>query len=153
MPLPKEIRVCPLFLEMYEKEILRVVNSGVVHAYQVDDLVVKEGDEGDVLYVILDGKLVVRKNTDQGHVDISSLGPGEVFGELILLDDRVRSADVVAMEDCHLLEISYMNIFNFYKKEPQLFGILFLNLSRLLARRLRANNQIIVDLKSGKPAH
>lgn len=60
-----------------------------------DTPLVEQGEEGDALFVIIDGAAVVRK----GDQLVANVGPGAYFGELALLDGEPRSATVVATED------------------------------------------------------
>ena len=83
-------------------------------------------------------------------IEIAPLVKGDVFGELVLLDEKIRSADIVSIEVSDVLELSYSQIFSLYEKEPNIFGVLMLNVSRLLAKRLRATNKIIVELRKEK---
>ncbi|MCB9228472.1 MAG: cyclic nucleotide-binding domain-containing protein [Deltaproteobacteria bacterium] len=147
MSIPSELRSCPLFYEMYEKEIKKIASRGLVGFYKPGDFVVRDGETGEEIYVVLEGQLMVRKNTSEGLLDIAPLSKGDVFGEMVLLDEKIRSADIVSIEPSWVLELSYRQIFDVYEKEPRIFGVMLLNLARLLAKRLRSTNKIIVDLK------
>lgn len=150
MAIPDELKGCPLFYEMYEKEIEKIVKRGLVGTYEPGEPIIRDGDEGDEIFVVLEGKLIVQKQTAEGIIKIAPLVKGDVFGELVLLDEKIRSADIISQEVSHVLELSYNQIFYLYEKEPRIFGVLLLNLSRLLAKRLRATNSIIVDLRKVK---
>ncbi len=70
--------------------------------YRKGDVLVKKGEVGDALMIILDGEVTV---TDQGHV-FSSLKKGDVIGEYYLIDSRPHSADVVAYSDTEIMIVS-----------------------------------------------
>ena len=152
MAIPTELRSCPLFYEMYEKEIEKIAGRGLVGFYKPEDHVVTDGQTGDEIFVVLEGKLMVRKNTPEGLLEIAPLSKGDVFGEMVLLDEKIRSADIVSVEPSWVLELSYHQIFDLYEKEPRIFGVMLLNMARLLAKRLRSTNKIIVDLKKNMAA-
>ena len=137
MSIPAELKSCPLFFEMYEKEIKKIVKKSLVSRYEPSEVIVHDGEEGDQIFVVLDGMVEISKCTDQGVISIARLRVGDVFGEMVLLDERVRSADITAATECHILELSYADVFDLYRSEPTVFGLLMLNLSRMLARRLR----------------
>jgi len=147
MSIPPELRSCPLFYEMYEKEIEKIAGRGLVGSYRVGDHVVTDGESGDEIYVVLEGSLMVQKNTPEGLLEIAPLSKGDVFGEMVLLDEKIRSADIVCTQPAWILELRYHQIFDLYEKEPRIFGLMLLNLARLLAKRLRSTNKIIVELK------
>ena len=150
MAIPDELKGCPLFYEMYEKEIEKIVKRGLVTTFESGESVVCDGEEGNEIFVVLEGRLVVQKKTAAGIIKIAPLVKGDVFGELVLLDDKIRSADIISEDISHILQLSYGQIFQLYEKEPRIFGVLLLNVSRLLAKRLKATNKIIVDIKKDK---
>ena len=85
--------------------------------------------------------------TPEGILKIMTLEKGDVFGEMVLLDDKIRSADIKIEKSSDILEMKYHQIFELFKKEPRIFGLLLLNMSRMLAKRLRSTNKIIVGLR------
>lgn len=147
MAIPNELRMCPLFFEMYDNEIEKIVQSSYVASFSPGEFVVKDGEEGDEIYVVLEGQLVVEKKTPEGILKIMTLEKGDVFGEMVLLDEKIRSADIKTVKQGDILELKYNQIFELFKKEPRVFGLLLLNMSRMLAKRLRSTNKIIVGLK------
>jgi CRP-like cAMP-binding protein len=69
--------------------------------YQADDVIFKEGDQGDCMYVILEGE--VRIETTDRFID--TISEGEIFGEMALVDDSPRSASAVAASQCKVVPI------------------------------------------------
>ena len=107
------------------------------------------GDPGDKLFVILEGKVrISREVAGMGEEALAVLGPGEVFGELSLLDEAPRSADARVHEPCRALVI---------RKEP-FDDLLFLhkdlayevlwNCVRILGARLRETNEKLTFLSA-----
>lgn len=155
MAIPDLLRGCPLFFELFDEEVEKIVKYCTVYTFEPGQSIVKDGQSGNEIFVVLDGMANVKKTTPNGVIQIQQLKQGDVFGEMVLVDEKVRSADIVAESICYVLEIRYDNIFSLFKKEPKIFGLMILNLSRLLAKRLRGSNQIIVKLQqeqSGKKA-
>jgi CRP-like cAMP-binding protein len=66
------------------------------------DVLVREGEQGHSLFVIVEGRVAVRK----GDLQLAVLGPGECFGEIAYLSKRRRSASVVAMERASVLRVN-----------------------------------------------
>jgi len=147
MAIPDLLRGCPLFFELYDTEIERITRYCAVTSYEPGGQIVAEGQEGDEIFVILEGSAHIEKMTAQGPLRIHTLRKGDPFGELVLVDERKRSANIVAAEDCSVLELHYSQIFNLYEQEPRIFGLIMLNLSRLLARRLRETNLSLQALR------
>jgi CRP-like cAMP-binding protein len=93
------------------------------------DILCREGDPGDYFYLIVGGEAEVRK----GRTILTTLGPGEIFGEMSLLTGEPRSATVVAATPMELYQLNQENFGQVLKRSPHLAWAL----SRTLARRLR----------------
>ena len=97
--------------------------------FQVGTTVFAEGTPGDLMYVVLDGELEIL--TVNGLIDV--IGPGDVIGEMALIDSKVRNNTVVAKSDCRLLPVDKKR-FMFMVRETPFFA---LQVMRVLADRLR----------------
>lgn len=93
----------PLFNALSEEEVLLLLTDEESHERTIstDDLVVRAGDPGDSLFLIGAGSVQV---TVSGTV-VAVLSPGDIFGEIAVLERQPRSASVTARENCTLLEI------------------------------------------------
>jgi CRP/FNR family cyclic AMP-dependent transcriptional regulator len=126
--------------------------------YKAKSTVLKQGDAGDILYLILDGSVsvMVEDESDPGHMlVVAYLNPGDFVGEMGLFDDEppVRSAMVVAKTQCEVAEISYERFLQIRNQFPDiLFAV-----SRQLGARLRQTTRKLSDLAfvdvSGRIAH
>lgn len=127
------IKSAPLFQDLYDKEVESIIEKCNVLSLEKGDYVFKEGDEGDEIYIILTGALNVQK----GETVFVQLSKGDLFGEMVILDERYRSADVVADTYSDVLVMHHDMIFGIFKKQPKIFSLLILNLSKLLTKRLK----------------
>ena len=146
MSVPEILKACPLFYEMFESEISLVIEHCKIYQYNRGEYVLRQGDTGEEIYVLLEGKTSVERVTDAGRVSIQTLESGDVFGELCIIGEKVRQADILTVDVCAVLEITYENIFYLFQKKPRVFSIIMLNIARLLTKRLSSSNQIIVNL-------
>jgi CRP-like cAMP-binding protein len=105
--------------------------------------VVKSGDEGDSMYMLLEGELRVRVVVHGKESILATLQPGESFGELALLDEGKRSADVIANVDSTVLKISRAGLKKLFDEAPALAAPFMHALCRMTAARLRASNKRI----------
>jgi CRP-like cAMP-binding protein len=137
------IKSSPLFYELFDKEVDSIIENCQVMALEEGQKVFAENDEGDEIFIILTGACYVQKS----GMNLVELGKGDLFGEMVLLDEKRRTADVVAKTYTDILVLSYSNIFDLYKKNPRIFSILILNLSRLLAKRLKDTSEQIKGLR------
>jgi CRP-like cAMP-binding protein len=97
--------------------------------YRSGDILFQKGQLGEYMYVVLAGELVVLVD----GTSIRTLGPGDIFGELALIDNAPRSADVVAKTDCVVVPVDERR-FLFLVHENPMFA---LHVMRVMAHRLR----------------
>ena len=97
--------------------------------YAPQQTVFKEGDQGDAMYLIVDGRVKIFV----GERNLAELGTGQCFGEMAILDSEPRSATIVAQKDVVLLEISREDFYELMADEHEISqGIV-----KVLVRRLR----------------
>ena len=133
------IKSSPLFFELFDEEIDEIIQECNVLSIEAGESIIKEGDEGDEIFLILNGGADVMK----GDICLAHLKKGDLFGEMVLLDERTRSADIVSNTYTDVLILSYDVIFGYFQKKPKIFSILILNLCRLLAKRLKGSGEEI----------
>src|SRR5258708_3438404 len=98
----------PLF-EGLDEEGTRALRAGVTEVELArGERLFDEGDDGDQLYVVLDGKIKLTRASADGRENLTSvLGPGEMFGELSLFDPRPRTMGAVAVTDARLAALNH----------------------------------------------
>lgn len=138
------IKSSPLFFELFDEEIDEIIQECNVLSLEAGESIIKEGDEGDEIFLILNGGADVMK----GDVCLAHLKKGDLFGEMVLLDERTRSADIISNTYTDVLILSYDVIFGYFQKKPKIFSILMLNLCRLLAKRLKGSGEEIKQLNA-----
>jgi CRP-like cAMP-binding protein len=114
-------------------DVLRHAHE-TVH-FPAGSVVLEAGGTGKLMYVVKEGTLDILVGTRL----VSTVGPGEVVGELALIDDRPRSAAVVARTDCDLAPVDEKR-FLFLVQQTPYFA---LQVMRVLAERLRRMNAIV----------
>jgi len=103
--------------------------------------VVRQGDPGDAMYLILEGELRARVMIGDRETILSTLSAGDFFGDIALFDQGPRSADVIANADSVLLRISSVSFERLAKEAPALATPFLRATSRTLASRIRADNK------------
>jgi len=137
------LRNVPIFAELEEKDLLRVVKLGTSQKYKKGNIVVLEQESGAALFVIITGKVkVVRMDEDGREVILSMFGPGEFFGEMSLLDGLARSASVVATVKSELFMIHRRDFLELLNEFPTVT----ISLLAELAMRLRKADMQIKSL-------
>jgi CRP/FNR family cyclic AMP-dependent transcriptional regulator len=94
----ESLRNVPLFKGIQPKHLKSLAKWTTTRSYQPGQVIVSEGQTGLGLYVIQTGKVQISLHSAHGELDLRTMGPGESFGEISLLDDRPRSATVTAVE-------------------------------------------------------
>jgi CRP/FNR family transcriptional regulator, cyclic AMP receptor protein len=111
--------------------------------------IIVEGSEGDQMYVVLSGRVAVRKRTPAQDTFTVSFGEeGDFFGELSLLDRAVRSATVIAESDTQLLAIHRERFVAFGDRCPAAGLLVTRRVAERLAKRLRHASEDVVTLFS-----
>ncbi|MDP9806249.1 CRP-like cAMP-binding protein [Trueperella bonasi] len=102
-----------------------------------------EGDAGDRLYVIVEGKVKLSHTSDDGRENlIAILGPGEIIGELSLFDLGARSSTVTAIAPSKFFYLSHKDMMDYIDEHPKMAK----SMLRELAKRLRNTNDQMADL-------
>ena len=105
--------------------------------YVTGSFIAREGETGTGLFVLLNGRVAVQRRWDDHEVLLRELGAGECFGEMALLDLGKRSASVLALEDCTVLEMETGLLHEFFEHDTRQFAVMQMNIARELSRRLR----------------
>jgi CRP-like cAMP-binding protein len=125
----------PLFSGLDRAELQRFGDMTREKFYPRGSVILFENDPGDSLFVVRQGRVkVVLIGEDGREVILGVLGVGEYFGELSLIDDRPRSAHVIAMEDSNLLVLRREDFRKRVESSPSVAWSLLTELSRRLRR-------------------
>jgi CRP-like cAMP-binding protein/predicted GNAT family N-acyltransferase len=124
----------PLLEGLSESERQHVLKSGTVLSCRTGDKMLRTGDVGNELFVVLSGLAEVR--LPKAKKPIAVLEPGQVFGEIAFIANVKRSADVVALADSEILVVSQTYLRKLMKSSPELASKVLFNLSRVLCERL-----------------
>jgi CRP/FNR family cyclic AMP-dependent transcriptional regulator len=107
------------------------------------DVLFHEGDSGDRLYVVTDGKIKLGRTSADGRENLLAiLGPGQMFGELSLFDPGPRSATATAVTPCTLMSLGHDELLRWLEDQPSVAR----GLLNQLAARLRKTSDVVADL-------
>jgi CRP-like cAMP-binding protein len=137
------VRRAPLFTALDEAAAISLRASMDSVKIAKGSILFKEGDDGEHLYVIIDGKLKLGTSSGDGRENLLSiLGPGEMFGELSLFDPGPRTSTATAVTDAKLLSLSHEKVIPWLRQNPEVS----LQLLTRLSQRLRRTNEAVGDL-------
>jgi CRP-like cAMP-binding protein len=138
----------PLFSGLPEEELERFAELTRERTYPKGSVILFQGDPGDSLYVLRQGRAkVVLIGEDGREVILGVLEPGAHFGELALIDDQPRSAHVIAMEDAQLLVLRREDFKRRVEANPTVAWALLTELSRRLRRAdVKIGGLVLLDV-------
>jgi hypothetical protein len=138
---PGALRRVKIFAGMDDSQLERFIKyMEIAKARQFSD-VVRQGDPGDAMYLVLDGEVRVRMMISGKESILTVLGPGEFFGEIALFDHGPRSADVVANLETTMLKVSASAFQKMSTEAPDLATPFLLAMGKTLTQRIRADNK------------
>jgi hypothetical protein len=103
--------------------------------------IVKQGDHGDAMYLVVEGELSVRMKSAGAETVLAKLAMGDFFGDISLFDHGPRSADVIADTSSILLKISASSFAELGRTAPELATPFLMAIGRTLTARIRAGNK------------
>ena len=124
--------------------------------YSHGEIIFREGEKGDVMYVIQSGKVKISKNSSSGDITMATLTSGDIFGEMALFDKLPRSASAVAEGDTRVLSIDKKKLFSTIWKDPTVVLKVIETMSGTIRRlskdfaELKKRKQNITIINSGK---
>ena len=133
----------PIFARLTERELLRVMQAVEVRSYVDKGMVIKEGDKGDELFIVLTGKVRVSR----GEQTLTFLGPGEHVGEMALIRSVPRSANVTAVGPAELIAIRRADFFEILRREHEVAVKMLWQFLGVLADRLDQTNSELHQIK------
>src|SRR5262249_30360127 len=125
------LRQQSLFKCLSDEQLDALLPRGRVVHFGREEKIIQQGEDGDSMFILVEGQanVVVQRNGTAKHV--ASLGPGDCFGEMSLLTGEHRTASVLAHTDCEVVEIAKPVLAKSLKEHPELLA----QLSELLAKR------------------
>ena len=114
------IELMPLFTGLPDKALSQIALAAMPVNYLSGDTIIGTGEHGDALYVVVRGHVAVLIKKDGVESKAAELSAGDFFGEMALLDDHVRRADVRAITACTLLRIPRTDVLDLAKKHAEI---------------------------------
>jgi CRP-like cAMP-binding protein len=149
-----------IFNDLSNEEIELFMNNVKIKNYTKNDIIINEGEEGDSLLFVIDGKIVITQaltlvtnKLDEGddrEKQLTKLNSNDhkiMLGELALFSpDKKRNASVKAVEDCKIAGISFDEIFKICNENNAVGYKLMKNLSEIISKNLISSNNKVLKL-------
>ena len=141
------LRESPLFENLGEGGISRLVEMAQIREFDSGATIVEEGTAGDSIFLLYAGSVSIGvSGSSGGQVALASLDTrGAFFGEIGMIDPGPRSATVRAESQAVLLELSVAGLEDFFREHSEAEAIVMRNIARVLAQRLRGSNVLLAS--------
>lgn len=137
------IRDVPLLARLPDEDVSLLASRGRVRRYNAGTTIFHEGDPGDALYVVVDGRVRITRLSGSGsEATLAIVSKGDCFGEFALLDSRPRSATATAQMPTRTFVVSREDFREWVRQRPEAS----LALLETLSLRLRRTDEAITDL-------
>ncbi|MBE9536635.1 MAG: cyclic nucleotide-binding domain-containing protein [Proteobacteria bacterium] len=118
--LDKILAVSPLFNTLKREDRLGLLEHFTLRSFKKGDILTREGDEGDSLFIIKSGHVEVLTNKDEGQLRLAELKEGGFFGEVSLITGKPRTATVRALGDVEVMELKRDDLKGYGKRYPNI---------------------------------
>ena len=133
------LRTIPIFAGLEAAPLTSLASAAQEVSFTGGDLIVKEGEPGDRMYIIHTGQVrIVKDLGGLRETSLALLGPGDFLGEMSIIECVTRSASVLAMGPTQLFALKGMDLYRLFQRRPDQYAVIMLNIARDLSRRLRA---------------
>ena len=130
----------PLFRNLDEAERAQILMIGQVRQVSAGEVIFREGDAGDGLFIVLKGSVRISKRSATGEEALAVLSPPAFFGEMALIDLAARAADAIANEPGELFFIPLQDLRSLIEVQHKIALKILYALCEVLAQRLRETN-------------
>lgn len=132
-------KTIPLFRGLRRAQARIVVLLGTLQTVRAGEMAVRQGELGESMYVIINGRAdVIVIGPDGQRRLVQHLGRGDIFGEMGLVRQQQRTADIVAVDDLELLAVDQRFLERLQRRYPRIAATVFLNLTRILSDKLES---------------
>lgn len=134
-----------LFEKLAERHLKGIAQICTERVFQTGDYLMKQGESGIGLFIILSGKVKIEKTGLSGDkVEIAENGPGDIMGEMAVFDGAPRSASVVASEQTKCLVLASWEFNSFLKSHPEVA----IDILPIVVKRFRETNEALTGLRA-----
>ena len=138
----------PIFQDLSRRQFHRI--EGILHrrSYVAGEAIVREGDIGVGMYVILSGEVDIIQHGQEGaETKLATFGSGDFFGDQVLLDESARTASAIAREPTKAVGFFRPDLLELIESSPRLGLKIVMRLSHMISVRLRHTNRLLKEAR------
>ena len=145
------LQAMPVFGAVREDTLMFLLGLSSEVSVAAGEFFFRENDEAQSMFVLEAGKAAVVKNWKDHEYLLNYMAKGDCFGEMSIMDMRLRSASVVAVEPCQAIELSSASLYAMFERDLEQFTLIQMNMGREVSRRLRDADERLFQAKVGNP--
>ena len=128
----------PVFSTLVQSDLERIASLAVPRQFEPGEVVFREGDASDTCYIVREGRArAIHEHSDGRTITLATFGPGDIFGELAMFEDELRSATVEAIEPTGVVAVLGPDMRRLMTEHAEIS----MRLVVALGRRLRETNE------------
>jgi len=139
----------PIFGAIREDSLDLLLERAATVLVEAGGFFFREDDQAVSMFVLEAGRAAVIKRWQDREVVFHSLGAGDCFGEMALMDLFPRSASVRAVDDCQAIELTAGDLLRLFERDAEQFALIQMNIGREVCRRLRATDERLFQATMG----
>ncbi len=142
------LKSIPIFQDLSRQDYKKI--EGILHrrTWNTDEAIVKEGDPGVGMYIVVSGEVRILQTADDGsQLELATLIDGDFFGEQALLDESPRTASAHASEPSRILGFFRPDLLELIESNPRLGLKIVMRLSQMISARLRQTNHLLKEAR------
>jgi CRP/FNR family cyclic AMP-dependent transcriptional regulator len=133
------LEAIPIFAGLTPVALIEIANAVDEAEFHQGDIIVREGEPGDRMFIISSGSVEIVKHLNQSRETVLAvLRTTDFLGEMSIIECVARSASVRAVQDTVLFSLKGIDLYHLFQRHPDQYAIVILNIARDLSRRLRA---------------
>ncbi len=137
----EKLKEIQLFKNFDDEELAIVSKKIFEKNYKKDSTLFVEGMPGEILYIVEEGSVDIYKKTPKGELKVTSIGPGDIVGEMSLIDDEPRSASARTSADSKLIVITKKSFNEILESDPKIAAKICMSLLKIISKRLRLTDK------------
>lgn len=139
----EHLQQMPVFGGINESVLNFMLGKARVVEFKKGEHIIREGDKASSMFVLAQGAVAVLRDWEGREHVLSELGQGDCFGEMSMMDLMPRSASIVAITACKVIEIPNTCFSELYEHNREQFTMFQMNMGREVSRRLRESEEIL----------
>jgi CRP/FNR family transcriptional regulator, cyclic AMP receptor protein len=137
------LETIPIFAGLNADAVSEIAYAAEEVEFRAREIIVREDEPGDRMFIIHSGRVQVVKHLGQPRETIlATFGPRDFLGEMSIIECVARAASLRTIEDSFLFALKGTDLYHLFRRQPDQYAIVILNIARDLSRRLRAIDEL-----------